>query len=111
MRFGVDLGGTKTEIRALDEAGREILRRRIAERFAEMLEHGAPDEVRALLARNLDPTLPAMKAIGVREIGDWLAGRLTRGEAVVAAIMATRQYAKRQRTWFRNRMADWSWIS
>jgi len=89
---------------------RDVLRDRIAARFAGMLDQGAADEVRAFLARGLDPTLPAMKAIGVREIGDWLAGTITREEMIERAVTATRQYAKRQRTWFRGRMAEWSWI-
>ncbi|ODU62550.1 MAG: tRNA (adenosine(37)-N6)-dimethylallyltransferase MiaA [Devosia sp. 67-54] len=88
---------------------REVLRRRIAVRFEAMLAEGAADEVRDLLALGLDPTLPVMKAIGVREIGDWLAGRIDRDTMVERAVIATRQYAKRQRTWFRARMADWSW--
>ena len=75
-----------------------------------MLEQGAVKEVEAFLARELDPSLPAMKAIGVREIGDWIAGRATREEMIERAVTATRQYAKRQRTWFRGRMADWNWI-
>jgi tRNA dimethylallyltransferase len=54
--------------------------------------------------------LPAMKAIGVREISDWLDGRISREAAIELAVIATRQYAKRQRTWFRNRMGDWSWV-
>jgi tRNA dimethylallyltransferase len=66
--------------------------------------------VRRLRARELDPSLPAMKAIGVREIGDWIDGRSSREQAVERAIIATRQYAKRQRTWFRNRMPDWLWL-
>jgi tRNA dimethylallyltransferase len=86
------------------------LRQRIARRFGAMFESGAVEEVKALLALELDPSLPAMKAIGVREITDWLAGRLTREQAIERAIIATQQYAKRQRTWFRNRMADWTWI-
>jgi len=90
--------------------GRDIVRERIATRFATMLEEGAIEEVRDLLVRNLDPSLPIMKAIGVREIGDWLAGRSTRDEMIDLAVTATRQYAKRQRTWFRNRMSDWTWI-
>ena len=89
---------------------REVLRQRIATRFIAMLEQGAVDEVRAILARDLDPTLPVMKAIGVREIGDWLAGTITRDEMIERAVTATRQYAKRQRTWFRGRMADWTWV-
>ncbi len=89
---------------------RDILRERIARRFSTMLEDGAVEEVKALLALGLDPALPAMKAIGVPEITDWLNGRLTRDEAVERAVIATRQYAKRQRTWFRNRMGDWIWI-
>jgi tRNA dimethylallyltransferase len=86
------------------------LRRRIALRFAMMFDGGAVEEVKSLLALKLDPTLPVMKAIGVREIAGWLAGRLSRDAAIEQAVVATRQYAKRQRTWFRNRMADWSWI-
>ncbi len=89
---------------------REVLRERIAQRFARMFDGGAVDEVKALRRMKLDPGLPAMKAIGVPEISDWLDGRTSREEAIELAIIATRQYAKRQRTWFRNRMADWTWI-
>jgi len=90
---------------------REVLRQRIAARFELMLELGAVEEVRAFLARELDPSLPAMKAIGVREIADWLAGTATREEMIERAVTATRQYAKRQRTWFRGRMGDWTWVA
>ena len=51
-----------------------------------------------------------MKAIGVREISAWRRGELSEGEAIERAVIATRQYAKRQRTWFRGRMAEWRWI-
>jgi tRNA dimethylallyltransferase len=88
---------------------RDVLRRRIASRFERMMERGAVEEVRAFLTLRLDPALPVMKAIGVRELSDYLAGRISREEAVERAIVATRQYAKRQRTWFRSRMADWTW--
>ncbi len=88
---------------------RDVLRERIARRFEAMLERGGVEEVEALLERGLDPALPAMKAIGVPEIGDWLAGRSSREEMIERAVTATRQYAKRQRTWFRSRMADWEW--
>jgi tRNA dimethylallyltransferase len=72
-----------------------------------MFASGAVEEVKALRAQNLDPSLPVMKAIGVPEISDWLDGRLEREEAISLATIATHQYAKRQRTWFRNRMGDW----
>jgi tRNA dimethylallyltransferase len=83
------------------------LRQRIATRFQQMFEGGAIAEVEELLALDLDPSLPVMKAIGVREIGGWLEGRLSRETAIERAVIATRQYAKRQRTWFRNRFGDW----
>lgn len=72
-----------------------------------MIETGALDEVRALLARNLDPALPAMKAVGVRELGAHLAGEITLDVALTAMKQATRNYAKRQLTWFRNQTPDW----
>jgi tRNA dimethylallyltransferase len=86
---------------------REVLRNRIARRFAAMFDNGAVEEVEALRAQKLDPSLPVIKAIGVREISDWLDGLCSREEAVTFATIATHQYAKRQRTWFRNRMPDW----
>lgn len=86
---------------------REVLRGRIARRFAAMFSGGAVDEVVALRALKLDPALPVMKAIGVREIGDWLDGVVAQEVAIGLATIATQQYAKRQRTWFRNRFGDW----
>lgn len=77
-------------------------------RVARMVEDGALDEVRALLARGLDPDLPAMKALGVREFTAHLAGGLTLEAAVEATRQATRNYAKRQLTWFRNQTPDWA---
>jgi tRNA dimethylallyltransferase len=103
------LGGFDIE-RIVLNPDRDVLRQRIANRFAGMLAQGAVEEVSGLLARGLDPSLPAMKAIGVREIGRWLAGEISEGEAVELAVIATRQYAKRQRTWFRAHMAGWDWI-
>jgi tRNA dimethylallyltransferase len=73
-------------------------------RFAAMLESGAEDEVRALLARRLDPALPVMKAVGVREIAAALAGEIPREEVLARGGQATRNYAKRQYTWFRHQM-------
>lgn len=103
------LGGFELE-RLVLNPDREVLRQRIARRFETMFEHGAVDEVRGLLSLDVDPSLPAMKAIGVPEIAAMLAGELTQAEAIERAVIATRQYAKRQRTWFRNRMADWTWV-
>lgn len=76
-------------------------------RVAQMIEQGALDEVRALLDRHLDPALPAMKAVGVRELAAHLSGETTLGDAINATRQATRNYAKRQLTWFRNQTPDW----
>lgn len=73
-----------------------------------MMENGVLDEVRALTARNLSPTLPAMKAVGVRELAAYLAGEVGRDEAIDALKQATRNYAKRQLTWFRNQTPGWA---
>jgi tRNA dimethylallyltransferase len=72
-------------------------------RFAAMVERGgALEEVQALVARGLDPSLPVMKAVGVRELAACLAGALPLAEAVALAQRETRRYAKRQTTWFRH---------
>lgn len=71
-------------------------------RLAQMFEHGAAGEVRALLARNLPANAPVRRAIGVAEIAGWLNGDLTCDEALARAQAATRQYAKRQYTWLRH---------
>ncbi|MBV8119619.1 MAG: tRNA (adenosine(37)-N6)-dimethylallyltransferase MiaA [Alphaproteobacteria bacterium] len=72
-------------------------------RFAAMLEAGAVAEAETLTARRLDPSLPAMKAVGLPELLRHLHGEITLDEAVAAAQQATRRYAKRQTTWFRHR--------
>jgi len=76
-------------------------------RVEAMVEQGALNEVRALVARRLDPTLPAMKAVGVRDFAAHLRGEVSLDEAVTAVQQATRNYAKRQLTWFRNQTPDW----
>lgn len=87
---------------------REWLFARCNARFEAMLNEGAVEEVEALLARNLAPELPVMRAIGVPEIAGWLAGALSREDMIERAQIATRQYAKRQYTWFsRQSPADW----
>ena len=84
----------------------EILSPRIERRFAAMIEAGALDEARANAAE-FDPTRPADRAIGAPELMDHLQGKTTLDEAIRQATIATRQYAKRQRTWFRSRMSEW----
>ncbi len=79
---------------------RDWLIARCDRRFAMMLDSGGVEEVRTLLARGLDPALPVMRAIGVREIAAWLAGEIDRGAMLERGRIATRQYAKRQYTWF-----------
>ena len=86
---------------------RAELHRRIDRRFDAMLEAGAMDEARAL--GGLDPALPAAKILGLRELQAVLAGTTGLEEARAAAQAQTRQYAKRQLTWFRNRMGGWAW--
>ena len=85
---------------------REALYAAIDARFEAMLASGAVDEVRALLALDLDPRLPAMKAVGVREIAAALRGEGTLAMAADAAKRASRTYAKRQMTWLRHRVAS-----
>ncbi|MBV9538037.1 MAG: tRNA (adenosine(37)-N6)-dimethylallyltransferase MiaA [Acidisphaera sp.] len=79
---------------------RDVLRGAIARRFADMLDAGALDEVRALLALDLDPALPAMRAHGVPELAAHLRGTITLAEAAQRTTLATGQYTKRQATWF-----------
>jgi tRNA dimethylallyltransferase len=87
-------------------ADKDWLGARIARRFDAMLAAGALDEARANLP-HWDPALPSMKAIGAPELIAYLRGEMTLDQAREAATIATRQYAKRQRTWFRARMRAW----
>jgi tRNA dimethylallyltransferase len=89
---------------------RDELMRRIDARFDAMMAAGALEEVRALAARNLDPNLPAMKAHGVPWLIRHLDGEITGEEAVEEAKRDTRQYTKRQATWFRNQLPDFVWV-
>ena len=83
---------------------RETLYAACDARMEAMIEAGARDEVRALTARRLDPGLPVMKSLGVRELAEVNAGRLLLGEGLARAQRATRQYAKRQMTWLRHQL-------
>ncbi len=87
------------------------LRELCAARLEGMLESGGWDELRALESLNLDASLPIMKAVGVQQLLPCLRGEVGRDDAIAAAQIATRRYAKRQRTWFRNQCADWIRIS
>jgi tRNA dimethylallyltransferase len=87
------------------------LRRRIDARFDTMLGAGALDEVRALSLRKLDPLLPAMKAHGVPWLIRHLNGEIDLAAAAEAAKRDIRRYSKRQATWFRHQLPDWTWIA
>jgi tRNA dimethylallyltransferase len=87
------------------------LYRRIDARFDAMLASGALDEVRALRRRDLDPALPAMKAHGVPWLIRHLNGEIDLAAAVEGAKRDTRRYSKRQGTWFRHQLPDWTWAT
>jgi len=90
---------------------RDKLFRRIDARFDAMMAAGALDEVRTLAARKLDPTLPAMKAHGVPWLIRHLAREIGLAEAIEGGKRDTRQYTKRQGTWFRNQLPDFAWVA
>ncbi len=85
---------------------RDILYDRCNRRFDLMIEQGAIDEVRDLIALELPETAPVMKAVGVRELGAYLAGEIDLDTAKEKSQRETRRYAKRQLTWFRHQMTD-----
>lgn len=81
---------------------RKVLEERIRERVAAMVEAGLEDEVRTLLALNLDPETPVLRSVGYAETIRYLNGELKREAWIEAIVVNTRRYAKRQRTWFRS---------
>ena len=89
---------------------RDALYARIDARFAAMLKAGALAEVERLAARRLDPLLPTMKAHGVPALIRHLAGEITLDEAADIGRADTRHYAKRQFTWFRHQLPEFSWV-
>jgi tRNA dimethylallyltransferase len=99
--------GAEAGPRFVVEPERDALYRRIEIRFDLMVEAGAMEEVEALMQLGLDPELPVMKAIGVREITSVLRGETAMADAVETAKRETRRYAKRQMTWFRNQFPEW----
>lgn len=90
------------------EVPRPLLRERIEARFRAMFATGAMEE--ALALENLDPELPAAKIIGRRELLALHDGAMVEEQAIERAVIATRQYAKRQDTWFRNQLSGWTRI-
>jgi tRNA dimethylallyltransferase len=80
---------------------------RIARRFAAMISAGAVEEARSNLA-GWDPMRPSSRAIGGPELIAHVQGQLSLPDAIDSATLASRQYAKRQRTWFRSNMSDWT---
>lgn len=98
VRFAVS--GDRAELHARADA-----------RFDRMMREGALDEARALSLLQLDPELPAMRAIGVRPLLRLVAGEIGEDEARELAKAETRQYIKRQETWLKRNMITWSWVS
>lgn len=91
---------------------RATLYARCDARFARMIAAGAIDEVASLLTRELDPDLPVMRAIGVRELAGYLRAELTLEQAETHGVQATRNYAKRQFTWLRHQLpSEWPRIA
>lgn len=86
---------------------RPWLHARIDQRFRQMVAQGAIEEAARLDARGLDPSLPAMKAIGLRELSQVARGHAELEAAIDAGVVATRRYAKRQETFFRGQLGDW----
>jgi tRNA dimethylallyltransferase len=98
-------GRADTSLVVLLEPPRQRLYPALEARFERMLDHGGLEEAVALQALNLDPALPLLRAVGVRQLLDHLSGKTSLAEAVALAKQATRRYAKRQMTWFRHRLA------
>lgn len=92
------------------QVDREALGIRIDARFEKMLEEGALDEVRKLKARNLDPRMPVMKAHGVPWLIKHFDGEISLEEVAAQGKLETRQYSKRQETWFRNQLPEFVWV-
>jgi tRNA dimethylallyltransferase len=98
-------------VRIFLDVDRRELYPRIDTRFDAMLAAGALEEVRTLRGRNLDPALPAMKAHGVSWLIRHLAGEIGLAAAAEGAKRDTRRYTKRQATWFRHQLPDWTWVA
>lgn len=95
-------GAEEPAATAVLDRSRPDLESRIRSRVAAMVEAGLEDEVRALLARGLDPGLPVFRSVGYAETIRYLAGEMDRGAWLERVAVNTRRFAKRQRTWFRS---------
>lgn len=84
---------------------RPVLHQRINRRADQMVERGVIEETAAVLAEGLPENAPGLDGVGIREAVDYLQGRLTRDQVAAAIATSTRQYAKRQETWFRHQLA------
>ncbi|MCF6198700.1 MAG: tRNA (adenosine(37)-N6)-dimethylallyltransferase MiaA [Hyphomicrobiaceae bacterium] len=90
---------------------RAELYKKCDQRFEQMMQNGVLAEVEELLRLNLPPTLPAMRALGVRPLSAFLQGEISKEEAVERAKTETRQYAKRQNTWLKSNMITWNAVN
>jgi len=107
---GVPLVRKQETATAFLSVERQALWRRIDARFDAMLAAGALEEVERLAARKLTPSLPAMKAHGVPWLMRCLAGEISLEAAVAGGKADTRRYSKRQETWFRHQLKEWTWV-
>ena len=105
------LAGKATIIPLVISPDRAVLYNRSNQRLTQMVGEGALEEVEALMKRGLEPALPVMKALGVAELASHLRGDISLDDAVTQAQQATRNYAKRQMTWFRNQFEGWNAIN
>jgi tRNA dimethylallyltransferase len=87
------------------------LNARVAQRFDKMVASGALNECKTVMQSGWEPSLPSSRALGARELVAYLRDECTLDEAKESATIATRQFAKRQRSWFRNKMQDWHQVS
>ena len=98
------LGGTIEPWYVVLTVPRPVLHARIARRDEEMVRRGLIEEVAAVLSEGHPPNVPGLDGIGIREAVDYLHGRRERDAVAEAITVATRQYAKRQQTWFRHQL-------
>jgi tRNA dimethylallyltransferase len=99
-----------TSERYVLDPGIPMQRAAVEARFRRMIQEGVLEECRAFLDAGLPDTLPAARALGAGPLMRHLGGECDLETAIADSVIATRQYSKRQRSWFRNRMRDWTWL-